>query len=305
MILEYKEIEYLQNIVIISCEEIVKDTCKENYILAFNISIENLNKNKLLDVETEASEWGSEVCPKHFFFNHGQFREGGLEHISNELKVKKTSNRALYSLLDQKKIIKSGDKPIPSFMVFQCLLSEDNSILSVAVYFRALEISNFLKINLEEIRQNIIKIYENNVKFESVNLLIIAGRAHHSPGQIPLKRAEIDLLEQLPLFRLLQSNRAKIRDMLIEKSEIQSVIEFRSLELLKGCLEDQKIDNGLINKLNKIIYLYKELKKLRKVDTHTSQISDKNIEIKKELINLSEDIYSLESNLFEKTCVTK
>ena len=80
--------------------------------------------------------------------NHGSYIGDGLEHIIDELKNKPSSNRALFSLISQKDISKSGDNPIPSFMIFQTCI--DDNILYCSVYFRALEVSTFLRINTEE-----------------------------------------------------------------------------------------------------------------------------------------------------------
>ena len=52
----------------------------------------------------------------------------------------------------------SRDHPIPSFLLFQVTV-EDN-ILYATTYFRALEIAKFLKINVQEIKLNLLKIIQ-------------------------------------------------------------------------------------------------------------------------------------------------
>ncbi|MEH6357455.1 MAG: hypothetical protein V7745_00590 [Pseudomonadales bacterium] len=288
MIIDYKEVDTLEQISEDACQEIPADGCRENYILPFQISRQNLLSNKLADVEEDAAHWAAEECPEHLFFSHGQFRKGGLQHVSDELNQKRTSNRALYSLINQKNITDSGDDPIPSFMVFQCLLDEHSDVLFVSVYFRALEVSSFLRINLEEIRQNLVNLYEKNVNFDRVKLLITAGRAHHTPGQLSLERPKIDLFTQLKLYKMLKESPAEIRELLIEKASAQSVISYKSLELLKECLEEVNCSQLKINDLQKAIDVSIQLQLYRQQGSHSNRVSELTKELKETLESLAE-----------------
>jgi thymidylate synthase len=97
-----------------------------------------------------AKDYQNPVKPPSLYINHGEYiTSDGIVHIINELKLKQTSNRALLSLINQEDIIGSGDNPIPSFMVLQFSLEGEE--LYVTTYFRALEVANFLNVNLEEI----------------------------------------------------------------------------------------------------------------------------------------------------------
>jgi len=119
-----------------------------NFILQskFNISI---LKNETFLAEAElARDFQNPVKPDSLDINHGEYiKENGVQHLIDELKKKKNSNRALISLINQEDIIESKDNPIPSFMVVQCYIEEHNK-LYFTIYFRALEVSKFLKINL-------------------------------------------------------------------------------------------------------------------------------------------------------------
>lgn len=288
MIINYKEVDSFEVVAEDACQEITAHKYLSNYVLAYQITKENLFKNKLLDVEQEAKNWALEERPNHHFFSHGEYRVGGLNYIADELKRKPTSNRALYSLINQTDITDSGDKPIPSFMVFQCLLDEDNKDLFVTVYFRALEISTFLRVNLEEIRQNLVHIYEQSISFERVKLLLIAGRAHHSPGQLPLKRPEIDVLTPYQLIRKLQDSPSELRDLIVEKAQTQSVICYESLEIIKEFLEEEGKMPLMINEVKKSIELSQELERYRKEGSHSTRIMEATEALKETLLALAE-----------------
>ncbi len=279
MIANYMEVKSFEDIAKEACREIEPKRHTENYILAFQISRENLNDNPMADVEEEARKWASEERPNDMYFSHGEYRVGGIKHISDELKRKPTSNRALYSLINQNDINGSGDNAIPSFMVFQCTLDQTSSLLNCVVYFRALEVSNFLRINLEEIRQNIISIYSDGVSYDQVKLLIIAGRAHNSPGHVPLKRPEIDVLTPIEIYRRLRDTPQDFRDLLREKAKTQSVVSYTSLESLKESLVAEGADNLKINEITEAIELSKQLRRFREQDSHSLRVSEVNSQL--------------------------
>lgn len=72
----------------------------------------------------------------------------GYDYVKQELKGKHSTRRALLSLINTKNIVGSGDNPIPSYMLSQFQIRNDT--LLVSEYFRAMEISEFFKINMGE-----------------------------------------------------------------------------------------------------------------------------------------------------------
>ncbi|WP_417228253.1 hypothetical protein [Amphritea sp.] len=281
MIIDYKEVESFETIASDVRVEIPANEHCTNYIIAYKIDRENLQKNPMIDVAEEAKDWASEDRPKHLFFNHGEFRKGGLKYISQELKKKPTSNRALYSLINQDDISNSGDEPIPSFMIFQCLFDEHEKTMNCTVYFRALEVSSFLRINLEEIRQNLLNIYEEGVDYHQIKLLIVVGRAYHSPEFIPLKRPKIDTLTAIKIFVMVTENLSNFEPLLSEKANTQTVISYESLEHLKESLNQAGVGNHLmISDLDKAIKLSKKLQKAREEHSHAERVSELNNELR-------------------------
>lgn len=174
---------------------------KFNWVLQFDCAAQDLRNLEITDVREDAAGWRSQVPPKNFYFTHAQFYTDGVQHIINELSIKPTSNRALYSLISQEHIRKKGDTPIPSFMTLQCQI--DNEVLYCTCYFRALEISTFLKINLEEIRQTLVEIYDGVPRFSKVSLTIFAFHAYIDRTRSPLKRPQLESLYELELVSLL------------------------------------------------------------------------------------------------------
>ncbi|WP_241006683.1 hypothetical protein [Serratia liquefaciens] len=114
--IEYKPISSLESIASDACSSINPDEYKINLILSYEISTASLIENVLSDVHQLAKQWSADECPQNLYFNHGQYKVGGVDNIISELKEKPSSNRALYSLINQETIMNSGDNPIPSFL---------------------------------------------------------------------------------------------------------------------------------------------------------------------------------------------
>lgn len=172
-----------------------------NWILEFDCDAMELRDLEIIEARDDAEGWRSENPPKDFYFSHAQYYRDGVKHIIDELKSKSTSNRALYSLISQADISDSGDKPIPSFLTLQCQIEGDT--LHCTCCFRALEVSSFLKTNLEEIRQTLLDIYSGVPTFKSIHLVIFAFHAYKDATRSPLKRPKLDYLCQAELMQLL------------------------------------------------------------------------------------------------------
>lgn len=279
MAIEYKKISSLEMVAEDANSDIPADNNYEfNSYLAYEIDVKNLITGKLADVSNEAKMWAADSCPEEFYINHGSYIQGGMKHIINELKNKPSSNRALFSLISQDHILNSGDKPIPSFMLLQTGI-EDN-ILYCTTYFRVIEISVFLRINLEEIRQKLVEIYNSLLNFRIVRLVIFSFRAYKNNSISPLRKPKIDLLTSIRIYKLLHNNPASLGDLLREKAKGSTVIDTRSLKDLKeALLEDEKEDENkqynidyVKNLLDSAIEKSEKLKELRKLHSHHESV---------------------------------
>lgn len=142
--------------------DLCKDSVCANLIMHGDFSYDEVNSGIIKSHESIAKEWQDITKPDHLHINHGEFIHkygDAYEFISQELIKKRDSNRAVISMINMKNIIDSGDEPIPSFMLLQFGFSNDNfTKLFVTAYFRALEVSRFLPINLAEIAMFIKKL---------------------------------------------------------------------------------------------------------------------------------------------------
>ncbi len=277
------------------------------YLLNFNLKFKfnmSLISNSLADVSTLAKKFQSESCPNDLHINHGMYihknGKDGIKNVIEQLKNNHSGNRALISLINQEDIVDSEDRPIPSFMILQFAL-ENKKDLYITTYFRALEVSQFLRINIEEIRQIIEKIGENITSIQKVYLNIISFRAFINKDTNTLTKPSIDLLNLKDILKLLKKDNSleNLIELLEEKNKSSSVIEYNAFEYILNWLEDSDYFDMLhenlrkeliINILKEIIDLMKNLKELRKQSSHGEQIDNKDKKYKQKLNQLIAEI---------------
>ena len=244
-----------------------------NWHSDFDMPVADLDRVAMLDVAEEAAQWRQKTPAPDMYFSHGQYYKDGIQHIIDELKRKRTSNRALYSLLAQCDITGKGDDPIPSFLTFQC--SIENDILYCTASFRALEVGKFLKVNLEEIRQNLVDICKEFPELQTVHLHIFAFHAYvRTVTTSALRKPEIDVTPERKLVRLMQTGDLRQLDDLLgglEKSTtaVSSESLERLLEILlmpDGGLHEEVLRRQglLVPQLRKAIETCRELSASRK-----------------------------------------
>lgn len=261
-----------------------------SYKLNFNLNVKfnlGLIKASLGDVHEIAKNFQAPECPDNLYMNHGQFihvKGDGIKNVIKELRDKANSNRAIISLINQCEIVDSGDNPIPSFMVLQ--FSIEGSTLYTTVYFRALEVSKFLKINIEEIRLIISQINNSFIdRIKDVSLSIFAFRAYINTQINVLERAKIDRIPQKDLLKylLVSSNLEDLISLLQQRKQSPTVIEYQSFEYILSILVDKDYSSMIhpdlckpltIKYFKEIIELCKELKKLRQFSSHSSQVTE-------------------------------
>lgn len=230
-----------------------------NWHSTLDIPTADLQKIRMVDVSAEAAQWRNSEPAEDMYFTHREYYGDGLTNIIAELKRKSTSNRALYSLLAQDKINDSGDRPIPSFLTFQCTIEKE--ILYCTASFRALEVSHFLKVNLEEIRLNLVDICDAFPALEKVRLHIFAFHAYSRPAAVAtLRRPKIEVVPEGRLLRLMQlGDVSELDGLLAGLAKSTTVVSPRSLKALLENL--QMPDSGLhTNILNKRGLLEPQLK---------------------------------------------
>ncbi|EMP2040100.1 hypothetical protein PPO02_07310 [Proteus mirabilis] len=274
MEIEYTQVNSLEEIASDALMRIEADNYKINFLLSYELTINDLIQNPLLDTQEKAQQWAADTCPENLYFNHGQYKVGGVDNIINELKEKPSSNRALYSLIDQKTILDSGDNPIPSFMLFQSIL--DDGVLYCNVYFRALEVSNFLRINLEEIRLDIEKISQSTLSFSTVRLVIFACRAHHVPNFNSLEKPNLDLLSQYQILKMLNDDKASFIRNIEKMAEIQTVLSSKSIKHIQEIVEGEWKGNNkerIVSILRDTSIKIDRLADLRKYHSHDNSVN--------------------------------
>jgi hypothetical protein len=233
-------------------------SCGRNYTLSFSetyqFPVELLREPQLLDVVDKARAWQSTVRPPSLYFSHGEYiGDRGPEHVAAELIKKHNSNRALISLISQKDIIDSGDRPIPSFLIYQCAI--DGDVLFVTVYFRALELSKFLRINLEEIRLITYRVYSQTLAFKTVRLNILAFRAYVEPTMNTLEKCKLDQLDEINLLKIVEKSPAQLPELIREKGVHATVISLTPLTCLRRIFASAELEGDIPFKFNRARYL--------------------------------------------------
>lgn len=284
MINNYKEVNSFEEIVKSINAEILDDKKHLNFTRYFELPRSSLVESNS-QTENIARHWMLCEKPDDLLFNHGEYiKKEGFEHIITELKTKPSSNRALYSLLNYQDICGQGDHPIPSFLLFQVTIEE--GILYATSYFRALEIANFLKINVQEIKLNLLKIIEN-CPFDhvlKVRVTIHAFNAYKKVDQKIPKIFEIDRLKNTILSRYIykSTEHPNLIRLIMEKKGADTYISTAWVEQIIDILTDNSdlvessnlktnIPNLLL-KFRALLDIYLKLIELRKRASHSDEI---------------------------------
>jgi hypothetical protein len=301
---EFTRIENFETILELAQEQVTASSnpYKLNFSLKVVFDVDLVKKPQLLDAVERAKDFQNIKKPESLYLNHGEYiSAAGIPHVINELKNKHTGNRALISLINQKDIIGSGDSPIPSFMVLQFSLESDQ--LYGTAYFRALEVSKFLRINIEEIRIVCSEIYQSIRTIKGIRLNIFAFRAYITKDFNPLERPRLELLDPIQVFILMQKNTAELCTLLREKLKASSVIENDSLKLMSEIVGDSSKSQDLKpcfrvghtkRKLKQCVDLSTKLIEMRKGTSHASDIDEVNKDYLKALNELIEEIEKCE-----------
>jgi hypothetical protein len=246
-----------------------------NLILSGFFPFSETNSDWINNYKDKAKEWQKPERPNHLVLNHGEyidkykskFNKSGLNYIVDELKTKADSNRACWSLYDMSTLIDSGDKPIPSFMVLQVGISDDSKTLLITTYYRALELSKFLPINIAESCLIAEKLQnEFSYKFTHFSLTIHAFNGYVKENFSCLEKASIDLLSESEIMmNIMTANTSKewLKEKLSNKKETnESRINPDGIEQLIKCIE---MYNRQVKAINSIVYEADLLKYLKSI----------------------------------------
>ncbi len=277
----YKPISNFDKLIAEALDICGKNDVVHNFLIAYQFPItliENPFKGRF---EDKAKQWQSREVPPNLHMNHGKFinlKGDGVDHIIEELKRKGDSNRALYSLIDMKTIVGSGDLPIPGFLVLQ--FGKLNDSLYCTAYFRALEVSRFLPINVTEMCLVMRKIRENFPDLKKGFLCIHAFRAY--------RKEDFDCLEKSPLDQVTRgsigpclldkSQKDVVKSWLVSKMQESTVIETAGLEeicnFLKGSRDVTRpiYSDTFLSELERAKNSLIELRSLRKRSSYSKEI---------------------------------
>ncbi len=282
---DFEKVKNLRQIITKAEEKINGNAYQLNFSLKVSCKIKKLTDVEFPEEAKLAEAFQNPKKPDNLYINHGQFiKDDGISHMISALKEKRNSNRALISLINQNDIIDSKDKPIPSFMSLQASI-ENHEELYITVYFRALEVSKFLKINLEELRSIINKIYEEFSDIKTVKLHIFSFRAYSDPDINPLIRPEIETLDQSTLLKILEKKlKERLIPLLVEKVQTRTtVVDDQSFSKILDILEDPNKNEDINTQvkseytkqiLKKILKSSEILKELRAKDSHNPDIDE-------------------------------
>lgn len=294
-IIENKSLEDLWKKSISECEQKVL----ENVVLNGEFDIEEINSRFIQLHKEEACMWQSKKKPDELIINHGEYiNKGnasnlGIKFIIQELKKKTSGNRACYSLINMEDIVNSGDKAIPSFMVLQfSFATEDKDKLIVSAYFRALEVKEFLPINLAEICLNIEEIKQNFPNIKTFELTIFIFRAQYIENFYCLRHSKLDTLKASTMVKYLLKDKKQIIDALRDKYRVvESVIITRGIEnLIEAVGEVDEVDlhnrAKIKNQLSRILSIMSEIRTMRENTSIQEEIDKKTEHLNNELHTL-------------------
>lgn len=222
----------------------------------------------------EAVRWQSPTRHNSLVFNHGEYMHAHghpTAFIAEELTRKSTSNRACLSLVSSESIFSSEDGILPSFLLLQAGFSAAaNDVLYLTAYYRALEVSSFLPVNITELALISEELADRLPSFDRVIVTMHAFRAHSKPGFTAHRRSDLDMTTPTQLHRLVeQRDLPRISTLLREKAAPASIIDDSGLTALRIEAEAAGWSAEVQDELDKAISALRRLKSIREAATHS------------------------------------
>ncbi|MCT9625778.1 hypothetical protein HWD94_11655 [Pseudarthrobacter equi] len=263
-----------------------------NVVLSVQAALPASNDFFLQTYRVDAEKWQAPEVPADLVFNHGNYmhRHGdSLNYLITELKNKPSGNRACISLVDAADIMASKDGKLPSFLLLQAAIGTDGKKLIMTAYYRALEVSVFLPINLAEMALIADKIGKNHPTLESVDLTLHAFRAHDSPQFRAHTRSALDIaaVEGEIVDAVAAENRQLIATWLLDKARHESVIDTVGLATLTAELTEAGWEDDVVSELNVAVGLEAQLAYARTMGTHAHGVKSLQEELSSQLSNIA------------------
>jgi hypothetical protein len=212
--------------------------------------------------------------------SHGEYihRHGdGIQYLIDELVRKSTGNRAIMSLIDMKDLIASADDPRPSFMIFQAGFESGNkNVIYITLYYRALEVSRFLPINLAEAGLVLKRIRGEIPEIRVFHILIHAFRAYQNPDFNCLVRSDLDVAGPDAIETAASEfDLRMIHAWLRSKLAAATVVETDALTLLRDAVATTKgYTEPLVSQLDAAILELVRLAALRRTGSHVELLGE-------------------------------
>lgn len=274
-----------------------KQTCLNNLHVSIKTNydkfIEDMERNFKQELKI-AEQWQNSNIPDTLYYNHGQYihknGRNGIEYIIEQLKEKATSSRALIPLISIDDVIDSGDDFLPSLDIIQVGFEDDaKNNIYITIYLRALEVGQFLKINLSEIYLILKQI---KAKIGSVNQVVItinAFRSQYKEKFSCFKKALIDKYTEAKITSLFYSdNIEELIQLLDEKKELQETVVHKEgiqnlYEAAKVYLEGRDDKSNLLSNIEKLIDYLKKMEETVKKTSRYRETESLQGEINKQI----------------------
>lgn len=255
----------------------------------------------------DARDWQSFSPPKSLDYTHGELMCTNNiqwhEFAIKKLQENPTNKRTIIPLITKEASFQSGDNKLVSFDVVQFGFMNDlKEDLYITVYMRALEIRHFLPINLCETYLMAKKLREGIPTIKKVTVCFFVFRAEQKSDYGCYRKAEIDLLSESNLCKILSKRDfPKIKALLQEKIKIaDTVVDEKWLQNLKSAVFNFYEENNRDSVLKKIEQSLELLTNLKKARFHCSDYSRTQSEETQFLVALEELINLFSRGIFNE-----
>ncbi|WP_345761684.1 hypothetical protein [Diaminobutyricibacter sp. McL0608] len=266
-----------------------------NLTLSFRMELPATSSGLLSTFREEAERWQESRRPQSLHLNHGEYMYAHgdwLDSIEGELRRKPSSNRACVSLVNSAPIFASGDGPLPSFMLVQFGFSGPaRDTLYVTSYYRALEVTAFLPLNVTEMALVAERLADRFPSIERAEVTMHSFRAHANHGFRAHQRSKLDMATPTQIHRwVVDRNYSELADLLQEKSAPASIIEDSGLTILWNEAQSAGWQNELLDELERALGLLTALRTMREVGTHENRIDSLQRQLTERLLRCAEMI---------------
>ena len=268
-------------------EKILKDAEADSLLpnLRFQVKksfaeFEQEIQSNFSDYLKDAEEWQSLSCPEYLDYSHGELMctkdTQWDEFATRKLQENPTNKRTIIPLITKELSFNSGDDKLVSFDVVQFgFMNDSKEDLYITVYMRALEIRHFLPINLCETYLMAKKLREGLPTIKKVTVCFFVFRAEQKPDYGCYRKAEIDLLTESQLCKIIsKENYSNVVELIQEKIKMaDTVVDERWLQNLERAFHEFYDESNKIDVFEKINECKKYLADLKKARLHCSEYS--------------------------------